>query len=197
MIRAIIVDDEPLSAQRLKYLLSAYEDLEVSHTFLTPREAYDYVRAHRIQVAFLDISMPEVDGMSLSRLMLEHDPSISAVFVTGYDDYAVQAFEVNALDYLMKPVTEQRLAQTWEKIKGRYEGAAASEELLAADTLLTGQETRIVQYMTEGLSNKEIADALNITAETVKYHLKNVFRKLDVNNRVKALQRAKELKIVP
>lgn len=196
MLRAIIVDDEPLSVQRLKLLLSPYEELEISQTFLTPREAYDYVRTNPIQLAFLDISMPEVDGMSLSRLLLEQAPSLSVVFVTGYDDYAVQAFEVNALDYLMKPVTEQRIAQTWEKIKAKYLDHASDEAPAAAD-LLTGQETRIVQYIAEGLSNKEIAEALNITAETVKFHLKNVFRKLDVNNRVKAIQRAKEWRIVP
>lgn len=196
MIRAIIVDDEPLSVRRLKHLLAAYEELEICGAFLTPREAYEYVRVNSIQAAFLDISMPEVDGMSLSRLLLECDPSLSVIFVTGYDDYAVQAFEVNALDYLMKPVTEQRLARTWEKIKEKYRDHASVEEP-AATGLLTLQETRIVQYMAEGLSNKQIAESLHITSETVKSHLKNVFRKLEVNNRVKALQRAKEMKIVP
>ncbi|MCR2807977.1 response regulator transcription factor [Paenibacillus soyae] len=196
MVRAIIVDDEPLSVRRLKHLLAEYEDLEVCGAFLTPREAYEYVRANPIQVAFLDISMPEVDGMSLSRLLLESEPSLSVIFVTGFDDYAVQAFEVNALDYLMKPVTEQRLARTWQKIKEKYRDYVREEEPAAAG-LLTGQETRIVQYMAEGLSNRQIAESLHITSETVKYHLKNVFRKLDVNNRVRALQRAKELKIVP
>lgn len=195
MIRAMIVDDEPLSVRGLQHLLAEYEDLEVCGTFLTPREAYEYVRANPIQVAFLDISMPEVDGMSLSRLLLEQDPSISVIFVTGFDDYAVQAFEVNALDYLMKPVTKQRFARTWEKIREKYREAASGEEP-APTGLLTGQETRIVQYMAEGLSNRQIAESLHITSETVKYHLKNVFRKLDVNNRVKALQRAKELKII-
>lgn len=196
MVRAIIVDDEPLSVRRLNRLLAEYEELEVCGAFLTPREAYEYVRANPIQVAFLDISMPEVDGMSLSRLLLEIDRSISVIFVTGFDEYAVQAFEVNALDYLMKPVTELRLARTWEKIKEKYRDYAPEVEQVATG-LLTGQETRIVQYMAEGLSNKQIAESLHITSETVKSHLKNVFRKLDVNNRVKALQRAKELKIVP
>lgn len=195
MIRAMIVDDELLSVRRLKHLLAEYEDLEVCGAFLTPREAYEYARANSIQVAFLDISMPEVDGMSLSRLLLERHPSLSVIFVTGFDDYAVQAFEVNALDYLMKPVTEQRLARTWQKIKEKHRDSASEEEPAAAG-LLTGQETRIVQYMAEGLSNKQIAETLHITSETVKSHLKNVFRKLDVNNRVRALQRAKELKIV-
>ncbi|MED5018252.1 response regulator transcription factor [Paenibacillus chibensis] len=196
MIRSIIIDDESLSVRRLKHMLAEFEELEICGAFLTPREAYEYARANPIQVAFLDISMPDVDGMSLSRLLLERDPSLSVIFVTGYDDYAVQAFEVNALDYLMKPVTEQRLARTWEKIKEKYRDYASEVEPDATG-LLTGQETRIVQYMAEGLSNKQIAETLHITSETVKSHLKNVFRKLDVNNRVRALQRAKELKIIP
>ncbi|MBE9918272.1 response regulator transcription factor [Paenibacillus donghaensis] len=196
MIRSIIVDDESLSVRRLKYMLAEFKELEICGAFLTPREAYEYARTNPFQVAFLDISMPDVDGMSLSRLLLERDPFLSVIFVTGYDDYAVQAFEVNALDYLMKPVTEQRLARTWEKIKEKYRDYASEEEPDATG-LLTRQETRIVQYMAEGLSNRQIAEILHITSETVKYHLKNVFRKLDVNNRVRALQRAKELKIIP
>jgi len=196
MIRSIIVDDESLSVRRLKYMLAEFKELEICGAFLTPREAYEYAQTNPFQVAFLDISMPDVDGMSLSRLLLERDPFLSVIFVTGYDDYAVQAFEVNALDYLMKPVTEQRLARTWEKIKEKYRDYASEEEPDVTG-LLTGQETRIVQYMAEGLSNRQIAETLHITPETVKYHLKNVFRKLDVNNRVRALQRAKELKIIP
>src|SRR5690606_6582014 len=75
-----------------------------------------FVENNPIDVAFLDISMPEIDGMSLSRLIKNKDASIRIVFVTGYDEYAVQAFEVSALDYLLKPVTAKRLAQTLDKL---------------------------------------------------------------------------------
>jgi two-component system LytT family response regulator len=205
MLRAIIVDDEELSVKRLKKILSESGEIEICHTFLNPLEAYEFVKANPIHIAFLDISMPEISGMRLSSLLHDLDASIDVVFVTGYDDYAVQAFDMSALDYLMKPVDAQRLSKTFDKIRKRHQSAAVEtsmnvlprdqhpEEELSLKEILTEQEMRIVQLIAEGLSNKEIAHHLNITAETVKSHVKNLYRKLNVNNRVQALQRAKEL----
>lgn len=117
MLRAIIVDDEELSVKRLKRMLSENTDIEVCHTFLSPTDGYEYVKTNSIQIAFLDISMPEINGMSLSSLLRELDNTIEIVFVTGYDQYAVQAFDMNALDYLLKPVTRERLSKTVERIR--------------------------------------------------------------------------------
>ncbi|MCY9665698.1 response regulator transcription factor [Paenibacillus alginolyticus] len=199
MLKAIIVDDEELSILRLKNILSVSGEIEICHTFLNPWEAYDYVKTNPIQLAFLDISMPEINGMKLSSLLHELDVSIDVIFVTGYDDYAVQAFDLSALDYLMKPVTEQRMSRTLDKIlkKRLTAPAAIAMEIVRQDQeILTGQESRIVRLITAGLSNKEIANELNVSAETVKTHIKNVYRKLQVNNRVQALQRAKDLNII-
>ena len=195
MLRAIIVDDEQLSVNRLKRILSESGVIEICHTFLNPMEAYEYVKANPIQLAFLDISMPEIDGMQLSSLLLDLDTSIDVVFVTAYDDYAVQAFDMSALDYLMKPVTAKRLSKTLDKIIKRHRVVAAQPSV-AHNEILTEQETKVLRLIADGLSNKEIVPLLNITAETVKFHIKNVYRKLGVNNRVRALQRARELRII-
>ncbi|TDF94776.1 BTAD domain-containing putative transcriptional regulator [Paenibacillus piri] len=126
MLRAIIVDDEELSVKRLKKLLIESGEIEVCRTFLNPLEAYEFVKENPIDIAFLDISMPGINGMTLSGLLLDHT-SIDVVFVTGYDDYAVQAFDMSALDYLMKPVTAQRLSKTLSRIrKGRRSMAVES-----------------------------------------------------------------------
>jgi two-component system LytT family response regulator len=206
MLRAIIVDDEELSVNRLKRILSGSAEIEICHTFLNPLEAYEFVKVNPIHIAFLDISMPEIDGMQLSSLMLDLDASIDVVFVTAYDDFAVQAFDMSALDYLMKPVTAQRMSKTLDKIIKRHRSAAvepakevlpiAPEEELSHKEILTEQETKVLRLIVEGLSNKEIASLLYITSETVKFHIKNVYKKLGVNNRVQALQRAKELRIL-
>jgi DNA-binding NarL/FixJ family response regulator len=199
MLQAIIVDDEKLSVKRLRSILSESGELEICRTFLNPLEAYEFAKAHPIHVAFLDISMPEINGMKLSSLLLELHPSMDIVFVTGHDDYAVQAFDISALDYLMKPVTGQRVSKTMDKIRKKHRPAAEEnlrEEVRGDQEILTEQEARIVKLITVGLSNKEIATQLNISAETVKSHIKNLYRKLDVNNRVQALQRAKELNIL-
>lgn len=207
MLRAIIVDDEELSVKRLKKILSESGEIEIYHAFLNSLEAYEFVKANPIHVAFLDISMPGINGLRLSSMLHELDASIDVVFVTAYDDYAVQAFDMNALDYLLKPVTVQRMSKTLERIRYRHWSRAvepsmevrrspkAPEEELSLKEILTEQETRVLRLISDGLSNKEVAHHLKITGETVKSHIKNLYRKLNVNNRVQALQYAKELKI--
>jgi len=119
MLRAIIVDDEELSLKRLKKILSESGGIEICRTFLNPLEACEFLKTIPVDIVFLDISMPEINGIKLSRLMLELDDSIELVFVTGYDEYAVQAFDTGALDYLLKPVTPERLSKTLDKIRRR------------------------------------------------------------------------------
>jgi two-component SAPR family response regulator len=125
MLRAMIVDDEELSVQRLGILLSESGELGLCAAFLNPAEAYEFAKTNPVDVAFLDISMPDIDGMLLSTLLHDLDDSIDIVFVTGYDEYAVQAFDRNALDYLLKPVTAERLSRTLDKIRKRHRSAAA------------------------------------------------------------------------
>jgi two-component system LytT family response regulator len=206
MLRAIIVDDEELSVSRLERILSESGDIEICHTFLNPVEAYEFVKKNPINIAFLDISMPEIDGMRLSSLLLDLDASIDVVFVTAYDNYAVQAFDMSALDYIMKPVTAQRISKTLDKIIRRHRSAAAessmevtyktTEEELFHQEILTEQEMKVLRLIADGLSNKEIVPRMNITGETVKFHIKNLYKKLGVNNRVRALQRARDLRII-
>ncbi|MGG6313194.1 response regulator [Paenibacillus macerans] len=126
MLRAMIVDDEELSIKRLTRILSDSGDVDIRQTFLDPDVAYDYAKSHPVDIAFLDISMPEINGMKLSGLLQELDESMDIVFVTGYDTYAVEAFDRNALDYLLKPVTSERVSRTLGKArKKRGEFAAA------------------------------------------------------------------------
>jgi two-component system LytT family response regulator len=206
MLRAIIVDDEELSVNRLKRILSESGEIDRCHTFLNPLEAYEFVKTNPIHIAFLDISMPEIDGMRLSSLLIGLDSSIDVVFVTAHDDYALQAFDMSALDYVMKPVTAQRVSRTLAKIRKNHRSMPIESaveilpttpgEELSRNEILTEQETKVLRLIADGLSNKEIVPRLNITGETVKYHIKNMYRKLGVNNRVRALQRARELKIL-
>lgn len=198
MLNAIIVDDEELSIRRLRNLLAGQNEIEICHTFLNPWEAYTFVKKNPVHIAFLDISMSEINGMRLSKLLLDQNPSMDIVFETGYDDYAVQAFDMSALDYLMKPVTQQRVAKTLEKIRKRHQGMQI-EQIddvgKPAEDILTEQEKNALRLIRAGLSNKEIADQLSISAETVKTHIKKLYQKLGAKNRAQAVQRAMEMKI--
>ncbi|TBL80701.1 BTAD domain-containing putative transcriptional regulator [Paenibacillus thalictri] len=129
MLRAIIVDDEELSVKRLKRILSDNDEIETCHTFLNPREAYEFAMEHPIDIAFLDISMPEISGMTLSGLLHEIDDTIHIVFVTGYEEYAIQAFDLDALDYLLKPVTMERISRTLSKAIKRTRTAVARSSM--------------------------------------------------------------------
>jgi two-component system LytT family response regulator len=108
-IRTLVVDDEPLARRRLSRLLQEEPGIEVVGTCGSGREAVDTIRRDRPDLVFLDVQMPELDGFGvLAELGADRLPTV--VFVTAYDRYALQAFEVHALDYLLKPYTPARLS---------------------------------------------------------------------------------------
>jgi len=114
MIKTIIVDDEPLARELIREFLSADEDFEVVAECSNGFDAVKAVSEHDPQVLFLDIQMPKLDGFEVLELL---DRSPIVVFVTAHDEYALRAFEVEALDYLLKPVTEQRFRAVLQRIK--------------------------------------------------------------------------------
>lgn len=141
MLSVIIVDDEKLAIKRLKRILLDSGAIGECSVFSNPREAYEFAKEQRIDVAFLDISMPEINGMRLSQLLAELDDSIDIVFVTGYDNYAVQAFDMSALDYILKPITAERVAKTLHKLKKRPR-VKTSDAMLSV-SLFNGLDIRI------------------------------------------------------
>ncbi|MGN1387872.1 MAG: response regulator [Bacillus sp. (in: firmicutes)] len=117
MIRAIIVDDEPLSLQLLEKKLSSIGEIEVVACFYNAETALAQLKELDFQAVFLDIEMAGLSGLDLAEIISEWNPGIHIVFVTAYRDYAVQAFELNSIDYLLKPVMEERLEKTISRIK--------------------------------------------------------------------------------
>jgi len=126
-IRTLLVDDEALSRQGLRIRLKAAPDFEIIAEAVNGRTALEAIREHRPDVVFLDIEMPGMSGIDLvSRLPTESLPMI--VFVTAFDRYAIQAFEARAIDYLLKPVDEERFADALEHIREQlHQRQAASQ----------------------------------------------------------------------
>lgn len=125
MIRAVVVDDERHAREELVHLLEEIGDVEVVGACANAVRALQAVRAQRPEALFLDIQMPQIDGFELLGMI---DPELmpQVVFVTAYDEHALKAFEKNALDYLLKPVRPDRLAQAVAKLKrasGRHPAA--------------------------------------------------------------------------
>jgi two-component system LytT family response regulator len=127
-IRTILVDDEPLAIQGLRLRLERHEDVEIVETCSNGREAIRSIKTHKPDLVFLDIQMPGFDGFSVIQGLMEVEPPLF-VFVTAYSDHAIRAFQAQATDYLMKPVEEQRLADTLDRIRQRLAEKRGVEEV--------------------------------------------------------------------
>lgn len=116
MIKVIIVDDEQLSIYKMEKLLRNSGLAAVEGKFTEPLEALEFLKENKVDAVFLDIEMPDVDGIELSSRIMDLQGEINVVFVTAYNQYAVEAFRLNAIDYLMKPVMAERLRETLQRI---------------------------------------------------------------------------------
>lgn len=131
MIRAIVIDDERLARQELKNLLQSFDNIQIVAESGKPEEALDLIERENPDLIFLDIQMPGMTGFELLDELEGKAPEV--IFVTAYDEYALKAFEVNALDYLMKPVEESRLQESIDKIAKRIEKKKSEENVHVND----------------------------------------------------------------
>jgi two-component system, LytTR family, response regulator len=130
-IHALIVDDEQLAREELLFLLKSFPDVEVVGQGKNGLEAVSLVRDLNPQLVFLDVQMPGLDGLGVvKKIMDKKGPLPFFIFVTAFDNYAVQAFEVNALDYLLKPISKSRLEKTLPKVHRMIELSESTREKL-------------------------------------------------------------------
>lgn len=127
-LRALIVDDEAPAREELRYLLRSVPGVEVVGEATHAREALELIRSLRYDVVFLDIRMPGPDGLELARALQGLSPRPHVVFVTAYDEYALGAFEVQAADYLVKPVDAKRLRRAIDRVVGARAAVTAGAE---------------------------------------------------------------------
>ncbi len=134
-MKAVIVDDERLARKELTKLLEDFPEIEIVGECTNGKEAIDFINQNKPDLVFMDIEMPELNGFDVIE-QIDRTPAI--VFVTAYNDYAIKAFEVNASDYLVKPVDPKRLKETIEKIKSENEEIDTSS--LERETLTSGDQ---------------------------------------------------------
>jgi two-component system response regulator LytT len=143
-LTALIIDDEPLARQELQYLLDAAGDVQVLAFGTNGIEAVQLIRTHKPDVIFLDVQMPGLDGFAVLKKVLSLDKKgqlPQVVFATAYDQYAVRAFEVNAIDYLLKPFDKARLVKTLDKV--RLKVAAGGDGANPATGMDTAAESKL------------------------------------------------------
>lgn len=159
-IRTLIVDDETLARRRILHMLEAEADIEVVGEAANGREALKSIDRLRPDLVFLDVQMPVYSGLeTLRRLSPEDIPHI--IFVTAYDQYALEAFDVNAVDYLLKPFDRKRFAEALKRVRSRLRvGAAGADELRSLRNSLAassgGQNARLIDRLA-------IRDSGNVT----------------------------------
>ena len=117
-MKAIVVDDEKYMLEALEEAVSASDDIEQISAFSTCSEALAYAAEHPVDVAFLDISMRGIGGLGLAEKIIGLQPGCKVVFCTGYEEYAIPAFQLHASGYLMKPITPEAVQKEINHIKG-------------------------------------------------------------------------------
>lgn len=121
-IRTVIVDDEKPSREEIKLFLKRFPDFELSGEFDNAFDALSFMVSTTVDVAFFDINMPGFDGIRLAEVLKGTENSPVIVFVTAYSEHAVKAFEVDAVDYILKPIDEGRFIKTLAKISSKVKG---------------------------------------------------------------------------
>lgn len=120
MLRTVLVDDEKPALKVLERLLKQYPEIEIVGMFTDAEQALELVKNDEVDLLFLDIDMPKLNGIATAKEIFSYDINVDIVFVTAYSHFAVEAFELNVLDYIMKPVSPQRLNTTIERIMQRH-----------------------------------------------------------------------------
>ena len=191
MSTCVIAEDEALLREALvAELRSAWPELEIVAECADGGSALEAIAAQQPDVAFLDIRMPGLTGLEVAAAALEASPQTQVVFVTAYDQYAVDAFETGAVDYLLKPIVPTRLAQTVQRVQGRLERGEVAPEALAGllrqlgaalpRPALAGEPLAWLTASGEALLRKPIKDLLAVLDTT---HFKQVHRSTIVNLR--------------
>lgn len=162
VLKTIIVDDEALARRGLKLRLSAREDVTIIAEAKNGREALKLIDKHEPDLIFLDIQMPGIDGFEVLRRLPPGNMPI-VVFVTAFNDYAIKAFEANALDYLLKPIEDSRLSEALDRVGESLDQKRAlkhKQSLLKLVGDITGEPVASMEELTakgvDALKKKEI-----------------------------------------
>ena len=210
-IRALITDDDPLVRRLIRDTLQA-DNMTVIAEATTGREAVELALFYRPDVVVMDYMMPEMDGIEATRRIHDQDDSIRVVLLTGSDDEAlgIRGLRAGASGFLSKDIDLDSLPRA---LRGSIDGEAAISRRLAMQLIrhfrsapagatglrpvrsnLTGREWEVLDLLAGGASNQDIARELVLSAETVRTHLKNLYRKLGVQSRKEAVAAADRLR---
>ena len=213
-IRVVIAEDEPAFRSAIQRALTLMPECEVQAVCADGQEAWDACEKQAPNVLLTDINMPKMDGMELMRrvVKMEKDTQIVVLTVNEEDDTVFEAFRAGALGYLLKTSSPQDVV---DAIRLAHRGEAKVTPKIAAKVIidfrrvkdddetddtelyvLSDRETEILELIAKGMRNKEIANHLSIAEKTVKNHVSNILKALQVNSRTEAAMKAVRAKLV-
>jgi len=205
-IRILVVDDHAIVREGLKALLELEKDISVVYEAASSMECLEMLDQCCPDVVLLDLKMPGIGGIDVVRLIKQNHPQIKVILLTNYDDeeYVLEAIKVEADGYVLKDVKKGDLiriirmvlegrafidSSVMHKIFRHLKKPDVSKKSYSRPNL-SHRELQILEYLVEGKSNKEIAEAVHLSLDTVKSHLKNIYQKLNVCNRSQAIKTA-------
>jgi DNA-binding NarL/FixJ family response regulator len=211
MIRVAIAEDINRIAETMKQKILLSPDFSIEYMATNGKEIIQYLQKdHVIDVIIMDINMPEMDGIEATAFISQRWPNIKIIMSTVFDDEQnlFNAIVAGASGYLLKDETPQKIHRS---IFEAMDGGAPMNQLIARKALtliktgkpeiqkseqvdygLSDRETEVLEHLSKGLSYEQIADNLFISYGTVRKHVENIYRKLRVNNRTEAIDKAKK-----
>ena len=197
-LRVLVADDHRLMQAAIRRALAGADDFEIVHEVSVGSHVVPAVRETAPDVVLLDLRMPELDGLSCLERLRKHDPTVAVVILSSYSDpeQIEAARHGGARGYVVKTVEPVDLATVLRTALSSTSftvwGAEAGQEAErpSGATVLSERETAVLDAVARGLSNREIGRQLWISEQTVKFHLRNVYRKLGISSRTEAARYA-------
>jgi DNA-binding NarL/FixJ family response regulator len=202
MIKVMLVDDHAVVRHGLRNLLTTDDDIEIVAMAANGAEAVELAGVHRPDVVLMDLAMPVLDGVAATRRLLADDPQVRVVVLTSFGDETriVAALDAGAQGYLLKHAEPATLI---DAVHSAYAGNAPLDPRAGRVLLdqqrgrhvrveLSQREREVLELVTRGMANKQVARRLGITERTVKAHLTNVFQRIGVTDRTQAALWARE-----
>ena len=207
LIRILLVDDHQVVREGLRRMLELEADLKVVGEAADAKEALTQVELLSPELILMDIKMPGMDGIELTRQLKQKFPSCNVIMLTLYDEYLTQAIEAGATGFLLKDIKREELIRA---IRAVHEGRSPLNLSLSRDQLaelvtpvdsqqqsrLSARELAILRLIADGVATEEIASQLFLSLSSVKRSVRLILEKLDVRNRSEAVSEAYKRKLI-
>lgn len=206
MIRIALADDHKLFAKGLEGLIEEHEGLQVKGLFPNGKELLEFLQNHEVDLVLTDLNMPIIDGFGVLRHCKKHFPDLKLVVLSMYDEEKIfkECIQLGADAFILKDADPDELIFTLiEVYEGRYV-KNFSRVIQQADQApffdgfrekyrISRREAQILKMISDGMLNKEIAEKLSLSVQTIETHRKNIHQKLQVNSRVELIKKINEM----